>query len=103
MKQRKRSSPRRQSRKCQIMLRLYIVGQSPNSVRALNQIRSICHTHLRGRFDLEIVDIAKEPVRALADGMFVTPTLVKISPRPRAKIVGDLSQPEKVLLALGIG
>jgi circadian clock protein KaiB len=83
-------------------LRLYVAGKSPNSVRALANLRAICREHLSaGRWNLEVVDLYKDPMRAVEDKIHVTPTLLKLTP-PLVQIVGDLSQQETVLAALGL-
>jgi circadian clock protein KaiB len=71
-------------------------------VQARGNLSGICRDHLPGRHEIEIVDVLKEPKRALADGIFMTPTLIKLGPAP-TKLVGTLSQTETVLLALGLG
>jgi len=83
-------------------LRLYVAGGAPNSVRAIANLAAICKEHLQSRFTLEIVDVLQFPLRALADGILVTPSLAKLSPAPAAKIVGNLSDRSNVLQALGI-
>jgi circadian clock protein KaiB len=84
-------------------LRLYVAGGAPNSVRAIANLAAICKEHLQSAFKLEIIDVLKFPLRALADGVLVTPHLAKLSPTPTAKIVGNLSDRASVLSALGIG
>ncbi len=84
-----------------LVLRLYVTRGATNSVHALANLKDICQKHYANRFDLDVVDILVEPRRALADGILLTPTLVKLSPAPQARIVGDLSQTEKVLHVLG--
>ena len=83
-----------------VRLRLYVSGNAPNSVSAIANIRVICSEHFPSRHDLEIVDLLAQPLRALADGIIVTPTLVKLLPLPVQKIVGNLSDTSQVLLAL---
>ena len=83
-------------------LRLYVAGGAPNSVRAIANLAAICKEHLQSRFTLEIVDVLQFPLRALADGILVTPSLAKLSPAPATKIVGNLSNRGNVLQALGI-
>lgn len=83
-------------------LRLYVADSAPNSARAIANLAAICKAHLQFSFKLEIVDVLKFPLRALADGVLVTPHLAKLSPLPAAKIVGDLSDRRSVLLALGV-
>ncbi|HUQ76704.1 MAG TPA: circadian clock KaiB family protein [Burkholderiales bacterium] len=84
-----------------IRLTLYVAAGAPNSVRAIANLAEICDS-LRSLFKLEIVDVLKFPLRALADGVLVTPQLAKLSPAPTAKIVGNLSDRARVLAALGI-
>ena len=85
-----------------VVMRLYISGNAPNSVRAIANLEAICHDHLKTGYKLEIVDVFEHPVRALADGVLVTPSLAKVSPAPVTNIVGNLSDRSSVLLALGI-
>lgn len=83
-----------------LMLTLYVAGSALNSLRALTNLRAICEAHFSGRYQLEIVDIFEDPLRALADKVLVTPTLVKQAPVPVLRIMGDLSETQVVLLAL---
>lgn len=85
-----------------VVMRLYIANNAPNSARAIANLAVICKEYLENRFTLEIIDVLEHPLRALADGILVTPSLAKISPSPAAKIVGDLGEKSSVLLALGI-
>lgn len=85
-----------------VMMCLYIADGAPNSMRAITNLEAICKEHLEGNFRLEIVDVLEHPQRALADGILVTPSLTKASPPPAAKIVGNLSDKDSVLRALGI-
>ncbi len=85
-----------------VVMRLYISENAPNSVRAIANLAAICKEHLKDRFKLEIIDVLEYPLRALADGILVTPSLTKVSPSPVAKIVGNLSDISSVLQALGI-
>lgn len=84
------------------VLKLYVAGQSPNSARAVKNLQTICHTQLGGAATIEVIDVLKEPERALADNVVVTPTLVKTAPAPRQVIVGSLSKTDEVLSALGL-
>jgi circadian clock protein KaiB len=84
-----------------LLLRLYVAGTAPNSLRAAENLRVLCDSHFSGRYRLEIVDVLKEPLRALNDDILVTPTLVKLGPRPTARVIGDLSDERRVLSALG--
>jgi circadian clock protein KaiB len=83
-------------------LRLYVAGHSPNSTLAAANLAVICQRHLAGGHTLEIVDVLQEPQRALAEGIVVTPTLLKISPSPEIRIIGALSETKAILLALGL-
>ena len=83
-------------------LRLYVAGQSPNSLRALANLKAICQEHLGGRVNIEVVDVLSEPHRALGDHVLVTPLLVKVAPAPKAEILGNLSDTDSVLRVLGI-
>ena len=85
-----------------VVLRLYIANSAPNSVRAIANLAAICKEYLKDKFKLEIIDVLETPLRALADGILVTPSLTKVSPSPVAKIVGNLSDKSSVLHALGI-
>jgi circadian clock protein KaiB len=82
--------------------RLYVAGDAPNSAQALANLTALCRAHLPDRHEIEIVDVFREPKRALADGIFMTPTLVKLAPSPTRRIVGTLSQTQIVLQALGL-
>ena len=85
------------------LFRLYVGGvETPNSVRAVANLQAICQEHLQGSYKIELVDILQEPLRALSEGVLVTPTLVRLSPPPLRKIVGDLSNRAAVLHALGL-
>jgi circadian clock protein KaiB len=81
-------------------LRLYIANGTPNSTLALRNIQMFIDECLPGSYTLEIIDVLKEPSRAIKDGILVTPSLVKLSPPPRVSIIGNLSDREKVLSAL---
>jgi circadian clock protein KaiB len=86
----------------QYVLRLYITGMTPNSKRAVENIKKICKEHLDGRYDLEIIDIYQQPSLAANEQIIAAPTLVKLFPAPLKKIIGDLSNTEKVLLSLNV-
>ena len=81
---------------------LYITDSGPNSVRAVANLEAICKEHLQDNFRLEIIDVLQYPLRALADGIVVTPSLAKLFPLPTATVVGNLSDKSDVLRALGI-
>ncbi len=83
-----------------LVLRLYVAGNAPNSLRAIENLRAICAAHFASEHELEIVDMLEHPLRALADGILVTPTLLKVSSSPMKRVIGNLSDTEQVLLAL---
>ena len=83
-----------------LRLRLYVAGHAPNSVRAVANVRAICDEHFASGHELEIVDLLEHPKRALADGVIVTPTLLKLLPLPVPRVIGSLSDTNQVLLAL---
>lgn len=82
--------------------RLYVAGDSPNSAKAIANLRALCTEVLLDRHDIEVVDVLREPLRALEDNILLTPMLVKLSPLPTRKIVGSLIQREPVMQALGL-
>lgn len=84
------------------VFRLYIAGGSPNSVRALANLYAICRKHFPESHRIEVIDVLQEPLRVLADAILVTPTVVKVSPAPEQQIIGNLSEEEEVLRALGL-
>jgi circadian clock protein KaiB len=83
-------------------LRLYIAGLTPKSVTALNNIRKYCQDNLSGQYTIEVIDLLKEPRLAEGDQILAIPTLVRKVPLPIRKIIGDLSNEEKVLVGLDI-
>jgi len=83
-------------------LRLYVAGQTPKSITALANLKRLCDQHLAGRFRIEVVDLVDQPHRASQDDIVVVPTLVRRLPPPIRKIIGDLSQSEKVLVGLNV-
>jgi circadian clock protein KaiB len=85
-----------------VVMRLYVAADAPNSVRALANLAAICREYLNNKFKLEIIDVLEHPLRALADGILVTPSLAKVSPLPAVKIVGNLDEKSSVLRALGV-
>jgi len=82
--------------------RLYVAGDAHNSTQAVANLKALCKAHLADRHQIEVVNVFREPKRALADGIFMTPTLVKLAPAPGQRIVGTLSQRQPVLEALGL-
>jgi len=82
--------------------RLYVAGDALNSAQSMANLTALCQAHLPDRHEIEVVDVSKYPKRALVDGIFMTPTLLKIAPSPVRMIVGTLSQTQIVLRALGL-
>jgi circadian clock protein KaiB len=82
--------------------RLYVAGDGPNSMQAIANLKSLCREFLPDRHEIEMVDVLREPQRALDDQVLLTPMLLKISPAPIRKIIGTLSQPEVLRHALGL-
>jgi circadian clock protein KaiB len=89
------------AKKAELRLRLYVAGNAPNSLRALANVRAICETHFATTHELEVIDLLKEPARAMADAIIVTPTLLKLLPLPVRRVIGNLSDTSQVLLTLG--
>jgi circadian clock protein KaiB len=83
-------------------LRLYVAGQTPKSVVALRNLKEICERHLLGRYDIEVIDLLKNPQLAHGDQILAIPTLVRRLPEPIKKIIGDLSNTERVLVGLDL-
>jgi circadian clock protein KaiB len=90
------------SRHTQYKFRLYVAGDALNSAQARANLAALCRAHLAVRYQIDIVDVFKEPKRALADAIFITPTLVKLAPLPERTLVGTLSQTQTALQALGL-
>lgn len=91
------------SRRGMFKFRLYVAGDALNSVQAVANLGVLCREYLPDRHEIEVIDVFKEPKRALADAIFMTPTLVKFAPSPTRTIVGTLSLKEPLLEALGLG
>ena len=89
-------------RKAEFRFRLFVADDAPNSVRAVANLAAICREHLPNRHDIEVVDVFKDPARALADGILMTPTLIRLAPLPVRTIVGNLSDTRAVLQTLGL-
>jgi circadian clock protein KaiB len=81
-------------------LRLYVAGQSPKSLHAFANLATLCEAHLAGRYEIEIIDLVEHPSLARRDGILAIPTLVRRVPAPPRKIIGDLSDTQRVLMAL---
>jgi circadian clock protein KaiB len=86
--------------RAELQLRLYIAGNAPNSLQAIANIKAICREHFASHH-LEVIDMLAHPLQAMADGIIVTPTLIKLFPQPVQRIVGNLSDTNQLLLTLG--
>jgi circadian clock protein KaiB len=84
------------------VLRLYVTGMTPRSARAIANVKEICEEHLKGRYDLQVIDIYQQPVLAEKDQIITAPTLIKKLPLPLRRIMGDLSDREQVLIGLDL-
>jgi circadian clock protein KaiB len=84
------------------ILRLYIAGQTPKSLTALSNLKKICEEHLAGKYTIEIIDLQENPGLARSDQIMAIPTLVRQLPPPIKKIIGDLSNTERVLIGLDV-
>jgi circadian clock protein KaiB len=97
----KKRSPSKAPR-AEFQLRLYVAGQTPKSAAALANLKRICETHLAGRYEIEVVDLLVNPKLAAGDQILAVPTLVRKLPEPIRKIIGDLSNEERVLVGLNV-
>ena len=86
----------------QYRLRLYVAGQTPRSLQALSNLKRICEEHLSGKYRVEVIDLLQKPQLAAGDQILAIPTLVRAIPKPARKIIGDLSNTEKVLVGLDV-
>jgi len=91
-----------QSKREKYVLRLYITGMTPRSTQAIENIRNICEEHLQGRYELEIIDIYQKATLSQDEQILAAPTLIKKLPLPLRRLVGDLSNEERVLLGLDL-
>ena len=92
----------KQSDRQTYLLRLYVTGVTPKSLRAIDNIKRICEQHLKGRYRLEIIDIYQQPVLAAGDQIIAAPTLVKKLPAPLRRFIGDMAHSERMLLGLDL-
>lgn len=84
------------------VLRLYVTGTTPQSMRAIENVKKICEQHLPGYYHLEVVDLYQQPQLAQAEQIIAAPTLIKELPLPLRRILGDMSKTERVLVGLGL-
>jgi circadian clock protein KaiB len=83
-------------------LRLYIAGQTAKSILAITNLKRVCETHLAGRYKIEVIDLLKSPRLAAGDQILAIPTLIRRLPEPLKRMIGDLSDTEKLLVGLNI-
>jgi circadian clock protein KaiB len=104
MKIRKKSAPdKAETPKLQrYLLRLYVTGQTPRSVRSIENLRNLCEKYLKNRYELEVVDIYQQPALAAEGQIIAAPTLIKAMPLPLRRLVGDFSNQERVVLGLDL-
>lgn len=88
--------------KAEWQLRLYVAGQTTKSTTALENLKRLCETHLAGRYQIEVIDLLVNPKLAAGDQILAVPTLVRKFPEPIRKIIGDLSNEERVLVGLDV-
>jgi len=86
----------------QYVLRLYVTGTTPRSMRAIQNIKQLCEEHLESRYDLEVIDVYQQPSLAAGEQIVALPTLIKELPLPLRRLIGDLSDEERVLLGLDL-
>lgn len=98
----KRDLRKRDAAPAEYVLLLYVTGMTERSLRAVENVRSVCRQHLEGRYDLRVIDLYQEPALARGDQIFAAPTLIKKLPAPLRRLIGDLSQRERVIEGLDI-
>lgn len=84
------------------VLRLYVTGSSPRCIRAISNVRSICEAYLAGRYDLDVIDISRDPVLAEGEQIIAAPTLIKKLPLPLRRFIGDMSETDRILIGLNL-
>jgi len=92
----------RKKEKEKYLLRLYVTGMTPRSALAIQNVKKICEENLKGRYDLEVVDIYKQPTLAAGEQIIAAPTLIKKLPLPLRKFIGDMSDMQRILLGLDL-
>jgi circadian clock protein KaiB len=95
-------SPIRKRSSSEYLLRLYVAGQTPKSIQAFANLKEICETHLKGRYQIEVVDLIENPALARGDQILALPAVVRQLPPPVKKIIGDFSNAERVLVGLDL-
>lgn len=84
-------------------LRLYVTGTTPRSIQAVANIRNLCEEYLHGKYNLEVIDIYQQPTEAVDEQIIAAPTLVKTLPKPPRRLIGDLSDRDRVIVGLDLG
>jgi circadian clock protein KaiB len=97
-----KKAPRARLRKPRYILKLYVTGATDRSARAIDNIKAICDEHLRGDYDLKVIDLYQDPVLAKGEQILAAPTLIKKLPLPLRRLVGDMSDKERVLIGLDL-
>ncbi len=92
----------REAKEAKHLLRLYVAGNTAASAKAISNIREICEMHLKGRYQLEVIDIYQQPALARGQQIVATPTLIKLLPPPLRRVIGDLSKTERILIGLDL-
>ena len=101
-KSKRRAQPGGKRTSKEYQLRLYVAGQTPKSLAAFANLKKICEEHLAGQYHIEVIDLLKKPQLASGDQILAIPTLVRKLPEPIKKIIGDLSNTERVLVGLDL-
>ena len=102
MKAPRRRKPKSAARPEEWNLRLYIAGNTPRSTRAIQNLEAVCEEHLKGIYKLEVIDLLRNPKLARGDQILAIPTLVRRLPAPMKKLIGDLSDTERLLVGLDL-
>ncbi len=97
-----RKSTRERKKQEKYVLRLYISGMSPRSIKAIENIKRICEENLKGRYDLEVIDIFQQPQYVKKEQLLAAPTLIKKLPSPLRRLIGDMSDRERILVGLDL-
>jgi circadian clock protein KaiB len=84
------------------VLRLYVTGMTPKSLKAIDNIKRLCSEHLKGRCDLEVIDVYQQPEKAKTEQLLAVPTLIKKLPLPLRKLIGDMSDEDRILVGLNV-
>ena len=92
----------RERRGAAFVFKLYVAGMTPRSREAIREIRDLCERHLKGRYELEVVDIYRQPERAVAEQIVAAPTLIRKLPLPLRRLIGDMKDREKILVSLDL-